>query len=539
MSRLLGIISAVLVFGSLGGYGYYAYLYTPTLSITAATYHTEEAAPAPGSGAWSGGRPDPVPTVGPESPALLADGMPDRLAMTALLLSGHYPRLAAHFADWRARFETETGAERLLEIGVASFAIPDAGLTDALQAWTRATPKSAAAWTALGAHLASFVSRYRAPLSGPDAEPSVAVLSDRLKSARAALDHAIALDPQFGPAHGTRITIARLDTSPEQRVAMMEAAIEGCPRCMSPRWAFVHTMTPEWGGSEAALKLAAKAARAARELNDRFAALRGFAAFVQSGRSRRDGKTRAAIRWASRALRAGEHPSFFRQRARARMAASKPKFEAAIKDLDAALALDPQNPFTLALRGQALLHSGEPRPAAEDLRLALQVDPTEPTANQASDAFVKWSIHLARQLWHGDQPDAVKAVLSLGLEIAPDDVALGCWYDFLTEHPWIIGLRALDFRALACERPDDVGPREGLQLLVLADEKRSLSRRLNDMLGIWNEYLSRHPNHRDARINRARIYDMMGQRGRARADARIACELGSDLGCERAGFNPF
>jgi len=137
--------------------------------------------------------------------------------------------------------------------------------------------------------------------------------------------------------------------------------------------ALVWGLAPRLGGSHAAMESAARQAREHLEANPRLALLEGA---VEADRARTlavHGALADARQLYDRALTAGRDPLLLAERARVHLEARRPA--EALADLEASLALRPQDPQTLADRARALLLLGQAERARADAALAARLDP--------------------------------------------------------------------------------------------------------------------------------------------------------------------
>lgn len=447
----------------------------------------------------------------------------DGPGVRALLRAHETARLEA-LAErlWREQ-ETQGAHDELVDDLTLAFQVPDPRLARPLDQWVEERPDSALAhlaraafWMGVGTELrgGAFVHL--------TAEGKLEELDEALDRARPDARRAAELAPRATAPHELLLELAKFDGDRAAVRREGRAAIDGCPSCMTVRVHLMRALAPRWGGSVEEMQ--ALVDDSPVKLNPRFAALQGF---IDADEGDLDENPATALPRLERALAKGEHWSFLAEKAR-RLSEFR-KHDAALAALDRAQALRPNIPEVIGLRAVELTYLERWDEAAEALVRLLELDPAGQPGSRYRNVVVT-SLHSAA--WdlkeRGQTARAIELEdLAIGLnprEHNPKAVRFQMVFQGLDPVP--ATLKRL--RADLAETPDDFRCRQRLDWLL------SLLEKYDEILPLWNDYLSRHPDDARALTERAGTRSHLGDTTGATADAMKACSLGLLEACDLA-----
>jgi len=291
----------------------------------------------------------------------------DKLELLGWLRAGELDALEEALAFYQEAFAADPRRELWARDSLAAFATADPALTDVLDAWAEARPRSWQAALARAQHSMARVRREARREGSPGA--SMALIQRAWREVQLAL----VLRDDLPMAHLLAARIAQARGDGAGKLEALRRAVALAPASYLAWRALVWGLAPRLGGSHAAMESAAREARRHLEANPRLALLEGA---VEADRARTlavHGALTDALELYDRALTAGREPLLLAERARVHLESGRPA--EALADLEASLALRPQDPQTLADRARALMHLGQAERARADAALAARLDP--------------------------------------------------------------------------------------------------------------------------------------------------------------------
>jgi tetratricopeptide (TPR) repeat protein len=231
------------------------------------------------------------------------------------LAAGDFAAVEAELLELHASFERNHACERRMAWAFQhGFFTND--LSDPLDRWVAARPKSWTARTVRGAMWVAFASQLHDAWQHSTKEPPAA-MHEATRRAAADLERAIALYPRAVVAHGELIQLHRIWHDPDRVEAVYRRAIGIDPISMHVLTTTATALAPRFGGSYERVAKIVAAARPNEQKNPRIVRLYGFpdamrAEEIEAGlsyetRMRRDhldpAKGAQMIRWYTQALR--------------------------------------------------------------------------------------------------------------------------------------------------------------------------------------------------------------------------------------------
>jgi len=266
------------------------------------------------------------------------------------LETGQYAELDAMFAEFEERFQDDPSAEYSFIQAYAVFA--DIGRSDypplmsQLTAWIDTTG-SAMAYTARGFFLAGEGFRFRGTRY-LDAVPEQDLADARIfwSLALGDLREAVRLNPGMTPAYQQIIGVAAQSGKRTLRQQTFEAAIKAVPHSYQIRQMHAFYMQPRWGGSYEDAELIADQAVVHAGRNPHLWRLHGDILDNQAYDCITDKDYSCAIERYTEAMKFGSTLSRLQRRAFSYYSVGQ--YDAALQDIETAIAMNPEGPASEA-----------------------------------------------------------------------------------------------------------------------------------------------------------------------------------------------
>jgi Tfp pilus assembly protein PilF len=460
----------------------------------------------------------------PDEPAVASPG--SRLEARRLLAARDFATLTQRFVATRALAAADVRREGELERLVLAFNVDDPAMTALLDTWLKAEPET---WPVHVARAEHFIARGFAARGtktrDKTAKDQFVGLDEWLKRAGLEATAALRLDPALIEAYRALIAIAQAKGDQDACLRFGERALDFAPGSARVRFAVAYCLLPRWGGSYDALEALAEDSRPYVKTNPALAALGGVVAWDRGRVAAGDGEGDDAYALFNRALEAGEAWDFYL--GRARVHEKRKHYSDALADLAQALALRPEEPDLLAIRARVSIALGRNRDAAADVRLVAELDPNNQDLAWLRRHEAEAAVSRGRYLLESvKDADGAVARLTDGIAIAGADPPLLFW-----RARAYIEQRKLDLARTDLEDAIRADPR-AIESYRTLDWLLARQQRWDEIIAHWDAYIALEPLSGDAYLERAETHYHNGNRPAALADAKRACELGVEKGCQ-------
>ncbi len=454
-----------------------------------------------------------------------ASGLPlqrvDQPGFRSLLLHHRYKDLDTYFEQLQTDFETDFRNEDLILDAADAFDSAEPELEPLLNAWAGAADSSYAGLLARGTWAVSMAWAARGEGWWKDVSPDAQEKTAQwLAQATKDLERAIALRPTLMAARRELIRAASTGGDAALRDKTYDRAIEECPNCYRVRVVEIYALRPRWGGTYE--QMAALAQAAPVGANPRLKLLAGYALLDQAELLLSAKKFVEARKKIEEALANGDSPDFLE--VRGKVSWWEEKYDDALRDFDRALELRPSNRQVRVdrIRLQLTRHGYEE--AGRDLLFLLRVDPNNPEAKRLWPDVVQGLTYTLDQLYKARRVSDAERVVELAQELASDQKSVRQWGMWVAD--LAVGDAGVDeLTANAVAAPHDFRSHR------LLDHWLFKQRRAGDVVAMWTQFLKDNPNHGRALVERSGAQWLSGHPAEAIADAKAACDLGTNAGC--------
>tara|TARA_R110001583_G_scaffold15292_6_gene63024 strand:+ start:8388 stop:9989 length:1602 start_codon:yes stop_codon:yes gene_type:complete len=333
------------------------------------------------------------------------------------------------------------------------------------------------------------------------------------------IDAALRVNPRSGLAYSLLIGAAVALGDDSQHQVYLQHALEVVPESLLVARTELSFLTPRWGGSKARMQAFANRIMVNKASNPALAILPGYvqALLAEAQLGRR--QYVAAEAGFSRALAYGNVAGFYRQRAEARLALKD--YPEALDDFAQALQLHSADADSYLGRAQIYGDLRQYRNAAAELAYATEIDPESAKLRLYRTQLVTSLTGLGLRARESGHPDESLDYLGKALMLDPADGPAS----YQRAVTW------LGMGKLANAESDAevalASPNASPEWFVLMDNLLTRRQRWDDMVALWDGYISRFGETQDALLARANAYFAKQEYQAAMADASKAAELGA------------
>jgi tetratricopeptide (TPR) repeat protein len=441
---------------------------------------------------------------------------PDRLGLLALLHHRRFAELTEHQEWFQAEFERDSRKELWPAEALWTFDIIDPEVGPLLDAWVAASPDSFAPWAARAVyrHRLAWVRR-GSDFAEETAAARLAGMAEADQRALADVKKALQLRPGLVTLYRVPIWASAMRSGDASAQAkLVERGLDRCPDCFGLRASYLYSLIPRWGGSYEAMAAFVERSRR-RSKNPRLQVLAGYEHLDRCELANIEKQPQAALAHCDRAVAAGDHREFLRERAHTR--AKLGDHRGALEDLDRALVLRPQDPELLRDRAASLAATRQWGRARLDLNLAQRLDPGDERTGKRARAVADQIVYAAFELERGGRQGEAISLYDEALRVAPNHA------DARARRRQADLTRSL---LLTVEREPN-----SLEAHVKLDHHLAQQRRFEDVVALWTRFIARRPEEPRAYFERGGALFHHGRRELAFADLDKACTMGLAEAC--------
>ncbi len=448
-------------------------------------------------------------------------GHVDGVALRSLLIHRKFDDLTLAVEQLQWGMEADPRNEQWMTDGMAALGNGEPDSTELLDDWVKASPGSFAPYIARGTHWVTVGHLRRGTkFAGETAEAELAGMREAFARAMPDLQRAWSLQPKAITVARPLIHVANSLGDPEARERALARATEQCPTCVDILAVYLHSLAPRWGGSYEKMDAFAEAQTRTRP---ELGFLRGFSDYDRARDLPVQSKDAQIQELLTRALSAGDYWEF--RLARAAQLRRAGALDAALAEVNQAVALRPARASVYFERARILRASEKWGPAGEDLLHALRMDTMDSGGRDLQPQVVQGMIYAASQALKAGQREEALQLLELAGQLAPGDSQVTRWRAQAVAAPLPA---AAPSEAEPTESPDD------FRVVQQRDYALARERRFAEILPLWDAFLARNPEHGLAYFERSGTHYHLRNLEAALADLKKACEFGVNEGCSRA-----
>lgn len=439
----------------------------------------------------------------------------------------NFAELDACLESFQRDFERDFLKEMVLEEAFDAFSAYDSAMESRLHKWVQQSPQS---YSALLARASFFISRAwasRGTRWAKDTSPTqFEHMELNLDKARQDVASALKLRDELIVGFNLLISIEMVAPTSGSNRSLVERALANWPNSFLIRKAYMHFLTPRWGGSYNEMQAFADAAQTYAHANPRLKFLHGFIYVDQGDMLGHDQHFEQAIQAHTKALSYGDYWQFRFKRATTYWRMDR--YPEALEDVNRAIALYPQDAENYVLRSKVLFAMERLAEGVTDLLTAHEIWPYEKVVQEWVRGAAIDLVHNGHQFYQQNEYSPALERFNFAAECDPSYSEIYYWRGVLLARQGNLSEAQQDL-----ERAVELNPRhfESYRSLdwVLAKQGK-----WDAVVEFWNRFLALEPNHAKAYLERGGTFYHKGDLKRAFQDAQKACQLGEQEACARS-----
>ncbi len=445
----------------------------------------------------------------------------------AFLQEGRYEELERLFVSMQDDVTKDIHNEDNLVRAFQAFHIPDSEAAPLFNIWVQRMPGSWAALAARADYYVNLAWEYRGYGWAKDVKPEgfdgmdyYLALADR--DARASLK----IEPkQIG---SYRVLIRAANSSSAKGRSIVDAALKYSPSSVWIRTTYLNFLKPRWDGSYEEMDRFIDESLSIPGASPELKFLRGYGDFDRCDALLLDKHPQEAVEACAHALAQGEYWDYYLSRAEAYDALEQ--YEAALSDLNLAVRLNPGAANAYAQRGLELFRLRRIDEALVDIQTARALEPFNEKAQNRGEVIAGNLLLESYNLVKDGDAAGAAAKSDLAVRFAPcyADAYFRRGYDALLLKSW--DSSAADFQKAISLDPRNFEYYKDLDFVL------SRQQDADGIIKAWTQFIALEPSNAQAYLERGGAYVHKHDMESAQADAKKACELGSQEGCQHVSL---
>jgi tetratricopeptide (TPR) repeat protein len=273
--------------------------------------------------------------------------------IAAILKSRNYSAIESVYVDVQNKFEKDFRNEFCLFDAYQMCIAAQPGMLSILEEWQKAYPSSANPLVALAKYYyeAGFDARGE-KIRSKTRQGQIDTMKQYFNIAMKYIDKALEINPKCYGCYLYKMEITMATGEREANIAAFNSAIQINPYAAKAWISFLNCISPQWGGSYEIMQEIVDKSSIFKECNPFLAVLQGCI-YCNLGELAEDNNE--AVQYFSKAIQCARYPYFFRNRADRYQALEK--YQAALCDMDSAIALQPEHAYNHLRRAEILYFS--------------------------------------------------------------------------------------------------------------------------------------------------------------------------------------
>lgn len=310
----------------------------------------------------------------------------DRAKILSMLRAKQYADLDTLIDSYQKLFEKDFHNEFFMWDAFESFNISDPSLQPLLEDWVQRDPGSWVAHASLSNYYQSRGWDARGEEYGDKTSAAqFHGMEEWFKKASEQAHKALALNAKAVIGDDVLISIAQTEGDLDECRRLFDEEMKVCPLSFGARTAYMFVLRPRWEGSYDQMEQFAEESQKLVKDNPKLRVLRGYVAWDKATLAVGEKDYKGALELLNTAASFGDHWVFFSTRSGVlRLLKRMPE---AILDINRALALRPQSVPALTERVLEYTLVRKYKDAAVDLKLAIQIDPTNAQVKSYQESY--------------------------------------------------------------------------------------------------------------------------------------------------------
>jgi len=443
------------------------------------------------------------------------------MRVVQLFYSGQYDELNALLYSLENRSDKDIQSEQRLQDAFDAFEVPEPAFETMIAEWMKRHPAS------YGPYLAKAVYEMkracpncsRMDLTGM-AFPEFS--SIYFEKARAAALAALKINEKILTPYEILMNINRYLKRTEENISLFQKALQYHPFSFSLRFSYLMGLA---SAAEPDLDLINDLALKSGSSHSSLKFLQGFSNWREGVFLMNNKQFDEAAEKFTEALSYGSYWKYYFDRAQSSFNLND--FDSALKDIQRAIKLRPQNETLYLLKAKICYRLGKFDLTSESIETAEEMWPFASSIHEVKAWLVEDLIYRAYLEYQKRQFEDALNTLELALYLNPAHPEVYSWRSMILKDQGKLREALIDLRKSIKLNPSNYASCAALEELLFKDEGQ------DEVAECWTNFLLLNPNRADAHFERGEIYWQAGKKKNAMKDMKEACDLGLKTACEK------
>lgn len=445
------------------------------------------------------------------------------LTIREMLSNKDFKKLNIALSDYQKAYEKDVRNEDNLLDAYVAFSVSDAYYEALLNEWVKSHPDSYQPYLARASYFYNLGWKSRGGKWANDtSDKQIEGMKSYFSKAKQDIEQVLKIKPDHIVPYYFLINIYKASGGDGEVKVIVKKALEKCPNSFRIRSTYLLSITPRWGGTYEEMDRFATESQKYAFKNSRLKALKGYV-FYDAGNMQKLSKNYGvALELLNKALTFGDLAMFYEERAD--IYDDSEKYDEALKDINIAIDMNPQNPDFYSKRAR-LFGSKKMMPEAlKDIEIADQLKP--------NDEFIakqkKWIAD--KFVYSGHSQQKTKNLsgaiedYNAAIQANPNDA-----YSYYRRARAFIDKKDLASAFNDLKKAIELDPNE-FDFYLLMDWLLAQKSDWDGITNFWGKYIALNPNNDRAYLERGGAFFHKGDLASAVADAKRAADLGNAEG---------
>ena len=441
------------------------------------------------------------------------------LAVRGIFLNKEYEKLNATLSDYQKAYENDVRNEDNLIAAYEAFSTTEDYYEALLNEWVKIYPSAYQPYLARGFYFMKLGWKSRGGKFAKDTtEEQLEGMRKYFSKASQDIESALKIKQDHVIPYYLLINIYKTRGIDSLDV-IIEKALEQCPGSFRIRSAYLVSITPRWGGTYEKMDLFAKNSQKYSIINPKVKVLNGYVFFDQGSMEVQAKNYGVALDLLNKALSFGDLAMFYDSRAEIYRRLGKT--DEALKDTNASIELISQNAKSFYRRSRIHAKKDMFREALKDIEIAAQLDPNDEDIIELKKDIAKQFIYLGYTQEKAKNLTGAIENYNLAIQTNPNDPS-----SYYRRAQALIEKKEMTSVFNDLDKAIELNP-NNIDYYKLMDWVLAQKSDWNSIITYWDKYIALNPDNDRAYLERGGAYFRKGDMASAVADAKRAADLGN------------
>lgn len=298
------------------------------------------------------------------------------LTIREMLSNKDFKKLNITLSDYQKAYEKDVRNEDNLLDAYVAFSVNDAYYEGLLNEWVKSYPDSYQPYLARASYFYNLGWKSRGGKWANDtSDKQIEGMKSFFSKAKQDIEQVLKIKRDHIVSYYFLINIYKASGGDGEVKVIVKKALEKCPNSFRIRSTYLLSITPRWGGTYEEMDQFATESQKYAFKNSRLKALKGYV-FYDAGNMQKLSKNYGvALELLNKALTFGDLAMFYEERAD--IYDDSEKYDEALKDINIAIDMSPQNPDFYSKRARLFGSKKMMQEALKDIEIADQLKPND------------------------------------------------------------------------------------------------------------------------------------------------------------------